>query len=161
MRQARYAHSSCVLKGQLYVFGGLSERSYLGTIEFLDLRVGQVFKWVSFTFPLFEPRWNTAVAPISASEIAILGGRHEGGFQNEVLILNTLTREMTRAINHTQIRFDCESPAMMVRSGEVIALVDNLKDVCLIKYQRATNTITIEQVITFSQTMQNFVLGSC
>ena len=149
MREQRYAHSSCVLKKQLYVFGGLGN-SYIGTIEVLDLRVGSIFKWVSFRSSLFHPRWNTAVAPISTTEIAILGGRHEGGFHNEVLIFDTITRETTRVINQAQFRFDCESPAMMVRGGEVLALIDNLKDVCIIKYQRSTNAITLEEQVTSS-----------
>ena len=42
---------------------------------------------------------------------------------------------------------------MLVREGQVVTLVDNLQDVAVVKYERASNTLSTLEVITWSETM--------
>lgn len=73
------------------MFGGLNGGGFIETIECLNL-FEEHRPWDSFRTPEFTPRWNMGVARISQSEIAILGGRHEGGVLGEILLFDTMTR---------------------------------------------------------------------
>ena len=82
MNTMRSSHSSCCLKGQLYVFGGLAAKyDKLDSIESIDASlvtssINNSAQWVliQVSGQVFTPRTLLLAAPINATEIIIAGG---------------------------------------------------------------------------------------
>ena len=70
MNIARSNHSSCVLKSNLYCFGGLFHA--FSTVEVLDIESNE--QWLLVHLPDVSPRDSALFCPISENLIAIIGG---------------------------------------------------------------------------------------
>ena len=90
-----------------------------------------------------------------------MGGRHEGGMLNEVLVFNTTLETVEVKIHPSaDFRFDCESSAMLMRNGIVYVLGDTLQELKLIKYCYRTNKVTSLMTIGKSDSMRGYSCGS-
>ena len=112
LNQARYNHSSCVLSGTLYIFGGFSDKKaeneeqkeerpneqskWISSIECLNAREevkvrGPNVSWkeIELSQPVVG-RANSLMAPIGPEEILIMGGNNSR-YMGDAWIFNTRT----------------------------------------------------------------------
>ena len=94
----RSNHSSCCLGNYLYVCGGYSKnRSFMLDIEYLRLDVlDKTSRWqqtkpVVYSHMMNYASLNPLMAPISETEILVLGGLDRLSFRSDGVILNTVT----------------------------------------------------------------------
>ena len=106
LNEARYCHNTCVLgKRHLYVYGGFTKTATLSTIEVLDAAAviaADPADTITHQWELIKPtgsvpgsRTDAMFAPISRTELVIVGGFSSDYLTDGCFIFNTVTRDFS------------------------------------------------------------------
>jgi len=84
-----------------------------------------------------------AVAPLSDTKFAILGGMRDGEMQRDILVVDINERTIKLMENNCGMSFFSRSSAQMIETGSIASLVQDHQGILhLINYKEATNKIT-------------------
>ena len=102
--EARSRASACVLQGTVYVFCGESIYGVINSIEAISetsLFPNSAAKWLLIEVPenILAPRFYHAVAPINATEIAILGGYDHSNYFSDIIVFKTITKTCDKVVD--------------------------------------------------------------
>lgn len=114
---ARECHASCAIRGSdLYVFCGFdAEGSVINSIEQYrcDLKSQSATsaadaRWNLISLPAdtqLTPRTFPAVQALNSSEILIMGGRGDQGYQGDAVVFSTMSHTVTKIAQSTKFQF--------------------------------------------------------
>ena len=92
MNHGRHQHASCFLNGRAYVFCGYSrsQTDSITTIERIDIDQASAPNWLVIEIPdsILPARCYPVVAPVSTSQVAILGGYDASDYVSDAIMFD-------------------------------------------------------------------------
>ena len=144
---ARFLHSACTLNGIVYVFCGCEYIDYFNSIEMISessLLANATTLWqlIDVAENILTPRYNTAVAPLNDTEIAILGGSYRF---SDVIVFNTTTKTCQKVSAGGDYKFYAAgNQCVQAGINKVVALVKDKDDKpAVISWTKGASAVTI------------------
>ena len=150
METPRAAHSSCCLGQNFYVFAGRNATGYLNSIEFINENalinnVNARWELIQVSTDIMMPCDGVLVAPLNASQIAILGGYtvSTGPCSGDVRILDVRSKRVNRAATASVQFSGLFNQCMQYEEGKIVALVKDYSRLLMLTYNFYQNKVEL------------------